>query len=244
MALVTGAGRGIGRSIARTLAREGARVLLTARSEDQLNETVDGLRRERCEVATLPLDVTTPNAGDALVDTALARFGGLDIVVNNAGAMLYRPFLETAPDDFERLIDVNFGATVALCRAAGPVLVGQGRGKVINVTSMLASRALAGFAPYVAAKAATLNLTRALALEWAPHDVQVNAIAPGYVETEMSADVRASAKTRDAVIRGIPARRLGIPDEIAALAMYLAGDSSGFVTGASFAIDGGQSARA
>jgi NAD(P)-dependent dehydrogenase (short-subunit alcohol dehydrogenase family) len=245
VAIVTGAGRGIGRAVALALADAGADLAMAARSAGELEEVAAQAREAHgVRALAVPTDVTDAAAVETLVERALNELGGLAILVNCSGIVHEGSFLNTSQADFDHVLDVNLRGVALCCRAAGRALVEQGRGKIVNVASMYAERAIAGAAAYCASKAAVVNLTRALALEWARHGVQVNAVAPGYVATAMNEDVRAVPEHRDAILRRIPARRFGEPAEVAALVSYLVGPLSGFITGECITIDGGQLARA
>lgn len=243
-AIVTGAGRGIGKEIALVLAGRGADVALASRSPDELEAVAATVRSEYGRRA-LPIrtDVTDPAAVEALVERTTAELGGLDILVNNSGIIDSRPFLEQSQEEFDRILDTNLRGAVLCCRAAGRVLVAQGSGKVINLASTYATRGTIGMGAYCASKAAILNLTRVLALEWARHGVQVNAVSPGYIESDMNVDIRADTEMHERILRTIPARRFGAAKEVGYLVAYLASPESDFVTGESIVIDGGQLAK-
>jgi 2-deoxy-D-gluconate 3-dehydrogenase len=245
VAIVTGAGRGIGRAIAVALAQAGADVALAGRNPGTLEEVARIARDAHgVRAPVIPTDVLDSAAVDALVQRTLSELGGLHVLVNNSGIYASGSFLEVSQDEFDRVMDTNLRGTALCCRAAGAHLVDQGAGKVINIASIYGERAVVGAAAYCASKAAVLNLTRALALEWARHGVQVNALVPGYVATDMNTAARADPALSEAILRNIPARRFGNAEEVAALAVFLAGSGSGFITGASIAIDGGHLARA
>jgi 2-deoxy-D-gluconate 3-dehydrogenase len=244
-AIVTGAGRGIGREIAMVLAARGADLALAARSLDEIEAVAETVRSKYGRRAlAVPTDVTDPAAVDRLVERSVTELGGIDILVNNSGIIESRPFLEVSEEDFDRVMDTNLRGTVLCCRAAGRVLVEQGSGKVINMASTYATRGVIGMSSYCASKAAILNLTRVLALEWARSGVQVNSVAPGYIESDMNTEVRADADLHQRILRSIPARRFGGGKEVGYLVAYLAGPESDFVTGESIVIDGGQLAKA
>jgi 2-deoxy-D-gluconate 3-dehydrogenase len=191
----------------------------------------------------VPLDVTDSTSVDDAVSTVVDGLGGLDVLVNNAGIVHSRPVLETNDEDWDRVLSTNLRGVFLCSRAAGRVLTAQRSGKVINMASNFGVVAIPAHGAYCASKAAILQLTRVLALEWAPFNVQVNAIAPGYVATDLNAETRKDAALTERIVRRIPARRMGEADEIGPLAVLLASAASDFMTGSTLVIDGGQAAR-
>lgn len=240
VAVVTGAGKGLGRAIALALAEAGADVALSARSEGDLERVAEEVRGRGRRGLAVPTDVTDREAVEALVERTVLELGGLDILVNNAGIVRESPLLETTDEDWDAVIDTNLRGTFLCARAAGRVLTAKGSGKVINLSSNLGLVAVSNLAAYCASKGAVIQLTKALALEWAPFGVQVNCIAPGYFETDMNAAIRARPESLDRLLRRIPARRMGRPEELGPLAVFLASPASDFVTGETVVVDGGQ----
>lgn len=241
VAVVTGAGRGLGREIALELASAGARVVVGSRSREQLDTVVAEIRHAGGEATAVVVDVTDATSVDALVAAALSAYGGIDILVNNSGVLDSQALLEQPRSDWDRVIDTNLRGTYQVTRAVGRLLVEQKSGKVINIASNFALMGVANHAAYSASKAAVLSFTKAMAVEWARHGVQVNAVAPGYFETELNAEMRADAELTARVVRAVPARRMGRPDELRPWVRLLAGSASDFMTGAVIVIDGGQS---
>jgi len=237
VAIVTGASRGLGYAIAEQYAAEGMKVVAAARSTDDLEKLAadhpEAIHAQRC-------DVSDPVAIASLVDVALERFGHLDVVVNNAGIAPAGAFVDMAVDEWERIMAVNVIGPVALMRAAGPHLLEQGHGKVINVASLSGLRGKPVLAAYSASKGAMIRLSEAVAAEWAAKGVQVNVIAPGAFETAAQTAVLEDPDVLKARLRKIPAKRMGRTDEIGPLALYLASPLSDFVTGSTFVIDGGE----
>ena len=243
VAIVTGAGRGIGRALALALAEAGADVGLAARSTEEIEavaEEVEGLGRRALAVRT---DVTQEADVDRLVGGVVEWLGGLHVLVNNSGVIHSAPLAETGLEDWERVVTTNLRGTFLCTRAAGRHFLERGEGKVVNVASNFAFVGVPRFASYCASKAAVLGLTRAAAVEWAPHNVQVNAIAPGYVETDMNAAARDDEKLRDRIEGQIPARRMARAAELGPLVVYLSSPASDFMTGETIVFDGGQSAK-
>lgn len=243
VAVVTGAGRGLGRAIARALVDEGAAVTVASRTEAELESFVAAVESFGGQALAVATDVTDENAVDELVDRTLTRFGRIDILVNNSGVLSTVPLLEQKPDDWDRVIGTNLRGTYLVTRAVGAHLVGQGSGKVINIASNFGVMGVPNHAAYASSKAGVIEFTRCMAVEWARHNVQVNALAPGYFATELNAELRADDAATGKVIKAIPARRMGDPDELAPWVLLLAGDASNFMTGETIVIDGGQSAK-
>jgi 2-deoxy-D-gluconate 3-dehydrogenase len=216
VAIVTGASRGLGRAMALALGEAGADVALIARSRADLEETAAGVAGLGRRALALPADVTR--------------------AAEVEGAM--RSVLE----EWRAVLETNLTGAFTCCRAVGPTLIAQRRGKVINVASVLAARGLPGYTAYSASKGGLVALTRTLAVEWARHNVQVNAVAPGWFVTPMNATAFADERTRERLLRDVPARRVGQPEELGPLVVYLASPASDFVTGEVVYIDGGMTA--
>jgi NAD(P)-dependent dehydrogenase (short-subunit alcohol dehydrogenase family) len=242
VAIVTGASRGLGRAMALALAEAGADVVVAARSKPELEETahlIDALGRRALVV---PTDVGVYSQVEALVTRTIGALGGLDIVVNNSGIAYVSPVAEMSPEDFRRVLDVNLVGVFNGCRAAAAHLIAQRSGKIINLASVLGQVGLPGYTAYAASKGGVAAFTRALAAEWARHNIQVNALAPGWFVTDMNAEAFADPKTRERLLRDVPARRTGRIEEIGPLLVYLASPASDFMTGQTVFLDGGHSA--
>jgi 2-dehydro-3-deoxy-D-gluconate 5-dehydrogenase len=237
-ALVTGARTGIGRGIATGLARAGADLVLHGHHDD-LDDVEDEVRATGRDARRWVLDLSDP----ARVADAAAALPPIDILVNNAGIIRRGPVLSQSADDWNDVLAVNLDAVYFLTRAVGAGMVARGSGRVIMIASMLSFQGGLGVAGYTASKHAVAGLTRALANEWAPHGVRVNAIAPGYIATNNTDALRADDE-REAEIRArIPAGRWGRPDDLAGAAVFLAAPASDYVTGHVLAVDGGWLAR-
>ncbi|PYN82109.1 MAG: 2-deoxy-D-gluconate 3-dehydrogenase [Candidatus Rokuibacteriota bacterium] len=242
VAVITGASRGLGRAIAVALAGAGADVALAARSKEALEETAHLVARSGGRAFVAPTDVARYAEVETLVQRTIRELGRLDVVVNNSGVARVAPLADMTPEDWRFMLDVNLTGVFNGCRAAAPHLIAQKSGKVINVASVLGQVGLPGYTIYAATKGGVIALTRALGVEWARHNVQVNAIAPGWFATDMTHDAFANPKISERLTRDIPARRLGQPEEIGPLAVYLASGSSDFMTGQTLFLDGGHSA--
>lgn len=248
VAVVTGAGRGLGRAAALALAEAGAAVVLLGRDGDRLAQVAAEVRGAQgpgleIEPLCLPTDVTSDAAVRAAGEAVLSRLGGADILLNNAGAALVRPLLDMDMDEARRLFEVNVVGALRCARVFGAHMVQKGRGRVINIASVAGLVGEPGVAAYAASKGAILSFTRALAAEWARHNVTVNAIAPGYFRTDLNAEALDHPDIGPRIVRQIPLRRTGRPEELGPLVVYLASDASAFMTGATLVIDGGQTAR-
>lgn len=238
-ALVTGASGALGEHFARVLHAAGARVALAARRTDALAKLAAELGEGAVPVA---LDVTDSAAVGRAFDAAEAAFGApCDVVVNNAGIAVTRPALEQTEADWDGVLDVNLRGCFLVAQTAARRLVAAGKpGSVVNIASVGGLRVLSGVAGYTAAKAALLQLTRQLAVEWARHGIRVNAIAPGYVLTPINADFFAT-ETGQALIKRSPQRRLGRPEDLSGPLLLLASDAGAHMTGATLVVDGGHS---
>lgn len=217
---------------------------LAARTKPDLEETAHLVERAGRRALVVPTDVTSYQAVEALMRSAVAGLGRLDVVVNNSGVARVAPLVEWNPEEWRALIDVNLGGVFNGCRAAAAHLIARGSGKIINLASMLAAVGLPGYSIYSATKGAIVAFTRTLGVEWARHNIQVNAIAPGWFGTDMSAPAfeGGNEKVAERLLRDVPARRRGRPDEIGPLAVYLASPASDFMTGQTLYLDGGHSA--
>jgi NAD(P)-dependent dehydrogenase (short-subunit alcohol dehydrogenase family) len=243
VALVTGGSKGIGRAIALTLADAGADVALAARGPETLEKTAREIEERGRRSLGIPTDVTEPDQVDALVERATAELGGIDVLVNNAGAAPFFSQIESMRlDGFEKYFRINFLSAVYCTRAAAGALMASRNGpSVINVASVAAFIASPGLTYYSTAKAAMVNLTRTVAREWAGVGVRVNAIAPGWIETELNERAREDSGFYNSARDSIPLGRWGTADEVAGVARFLASDAASFMTGSVVVVDGGQS---
>ena len=246
VALVTGGNRGLGREMALALAEAGAAVALTSRDQERADEaareiagspTVSGaVRGYACEVSDYGQTAE-------VVEQVIKDFGGLHILVNNAGINIRGPIDELEPEEFQQVIDTNLTGVWNMCRAAAGHLKAQKYGRVINVGSTLSIIALPERTPYASSKGAVWQLTKVLALEWAQYGITVNAMLPGPFSTEMNVALEQDPEKYREFIARIPLGRWGDLDEIGGLAVFLASDASSFVTGAGMTVDGGWTAH-
>ncbi|GJD59059.1 SDR family NAD(P)-dependent oxidoreductase [Methylobacterium dankookense] len=237
-ALVTGASSGLGRHFAVTLARAGARVSLAARRADALADTVTAVEAAGGQAQAVVMDVTERASVAAAIAAAEERFGRLDILVNNAGIAAPATALDLTEADWDAVIDTNLKGVFLTAQEAGRRMAATGGGSIVNVASILGLRVTGGVSAYAASKAGVVQLTKSLALEWARHGIRVNAIAPGYVETEMNAEFFSSDAGK-AMIRRVPQRRLGRARELDGALLLLASDAGSYMTGSIVAVDGG-----
>ncbi|RPF21365.1 SDR family NAD(P)-dependent oxidoreductase [Myceligenerans xiligouense] len=242
-ALVTGGGNGIGRAIALRLAQEGAAVLVTDVQDDAGEKVAGEIRDGGGRAVFVHHDVTDEHSWSAAVDRAAAEFGGLDVLVNNAGIGDLGAIEDTTLEDYERTISVDQTGVFLGMRAAADLLKASGHGSVINISSIFGASGGFGTSPaYHAAKGAVRTLTKNVALAWARAGVRVNSIHPGFIDTPMLDQARGT-EFETAMLDVTPMGRLGRPEEIAAAAAFLAGDDASFVTGAELYVDGGYIAR-
>lgn len=240
IALITGASRGIGEAIAARLAEAGAKLVIASRKQDALDAVADGLRARGADVLPIAAHNGDKAALTALVEQAIGHYGGLDIVVNNAATNPhFGPVLEAQDSMWQKTLEVNLLGAFWLAQLAVPHLRQRGGGKIINVTSVNGLRPGTMQGVYSASKAALINLTQTLALELGPDNIQVNAIAPGLIQTKFAEALWSNPAILDSVTARTPVRRIGQPDDIAGIALYLASAASNYATGQTFVVDGG-----
>ncbi len=241
-AIVTGAGRGLGRAMALALAEAGADVALVgSTTTDETAQAVRGLGREACQIKADLLERDSPAR---ILEATLEAFGRLDILVNNAGIIRRAGVLDFTEKDWDDVIQVNQRSLFFLSQAAGKQMVKQGGGgKIIHIASMLSFQGGIRVASYTAAKSAVIGLTRIMANELASHGINVNSIAPGYMETDNTAALRADAKRNAEILGRIPAGRWGTPDDLKGAVVFLASAASDYMHGYTLAVDGGWLAR-
>jgi 2-deoxy-D-gluconate 3-dehydrogenase len=243
VALVTGAAQGLGQGYAIALAEAGANIAALDRSEvTETGKAITALGRRfmpvRCDLREAPVDELNRIVGDVV-----AQMGRLDILVNNAGIIRRAPAIDFSEKDWDDVIQINLRSVFFLSQAAAKVMVKQGGGKIINVASMLSFQGGIIVPSYTAAKSGVAGLTRALANEWAKHNINVNAIAPGYMATDNTAQIRADATRNQAILDRIPAGRWGTPDDLKGIVVFLASSASDYMHGAIVPVDGGWLAR-
>lgn len=238
-ALVTGASSGLGWHFAQSLARSGATVIAAARRAEKVNELVTALSAEGFKGYSLALDVTDVSSIRNCIAEAVDKTGGLDILVNNAGIAVAKPALECDQGDWDSVIDTNLSGAWYVAQAVARSMAEKNRGgSIINIASILGMRVANHLPAYVAAKAGLIHLTKALALEWSRYQIRVNALAPGYILTEINREFFATELGQATIMR-IPQRRIGKPEDLDGALLLLASDASSFMTGSVITVDGG-----
>jgi 3-oxoacyl-[acyl-carrier protein] reductase len=237
VALVTGAARGIGAATALALAEAGARVALVDRDAEGIEKTADAIGRAGGDALAIPADVTDAPAIERAVDAVVAEWGRLDVLVNNAGIVRDATLGKVSDDDWTATLDVNLRGTMIGTRAALRPMRAAGSGRILSATSVVARMGNYGQTAYAASKAGIIGLTRAWARELGPLGITANAVAPGFIDTEMARGV--PEKVLSAMLERTAARRLGRPEEVAAVYVFLASDLASFINGAVVGVDGG-----
>ncbi|HET9030865.1 MAG TPA: SDR family oxidoreductase [Candidatus Aquilonibacter sp.] len=245
VAIVTGGDSGIGKAISTVMAREGARVVIDYLGDAAPAKTlVDEIENFGGRAYAVEADISKPDDVDALVKAAARHFGGLDIIVNNAGVEEKHPFLDMPFETYQRVIDIDLTGPWLCSQAAAKQMVRQQRGgRIINISSVHEELTMPTNAPYCAAKGGLRMLMRTIAVELAPYGITVNNVCPGAVDTPMDAKLKADTKKYDKLLDEIPLHRMANPDEIAALCVFLASDDAAYITGASYVIDGGMTKK-
>jgi 2-dehydro-3-deoxy-D-gluconate 5-dehydrogenase len=243
VAVITGGNGGIGLGMARGLAAAGAGIVVAARDRAKSDTALAELTALGAETMFVAFDVAEEGSCRAMVETVIDRFGRLDILVNNAGRSIRKPADTYTAAEWHAVIDTNLTGAFICAQAAYPAMKRAGGGKIINIGSMFAIFGAAYAIPYAASKGGLLQLTKSLAAAWAADNIQVNAVLPGWIDTELTRDARREvAGLYERVLARTPAGRWGVPDDLAGVAVFLASAASDFVTGAAIPVDGGFSA--
>lgn len=241
-ALVTGASRGIGKAVAIGLAEAGADVALVSRS-DVLFQTAQEIEKLGRKALVIQEDLTRPEAAEKVVNATVKSFGRLDILVNNAGTTRRAPVEDYSDEDWEVVIELNLNAVFRLCRAAGKVMLARGYGKIVNVASLMSFQGGITIPAYTASKHGVAGLTKSLANEWAGRNITVNAIAPGYVRTEVTIPLQKDKVRNRQILERIPQGRWAEPEDMVGAVVFLASDASRYVQGHVLVVDGGWMSR-
>jgi NAD(P)-dependent dehydrogenase (short-subunit alcohol dehydrogenase family) len=239
VALITGAAGVLGSHFSRCLGFAGAALVLAGRRHEPLLRLSEALRGEEIESLAVQMDVTDPVSVRAAFDQAQSVYGVINVLVCNAGVAVNKKSLDLSADEWSDVIDVNLKGTWLVCAEAGRRLIDQRRpGSIITISSVLGHRVAGAVLPYTASKAAVEQMTRALALEWARYGIRVNALAPGYIETDLNREFF-QTRAGEALVQRIPQRRLGRPQDLDGALLLLASDASSYMTGSSIVVDGG-----
>lgn len=239
VAVVTGGGRGIGEGAALALAEAGADVVLASRNEENLARVAEEIRGLGRQSLIVPTDVSCRDQIDAMVARTVETFGKLDILVNNAGMNIRVPSIEYREEDWDKVLNVNLKAVFLCCQAAGRPMMRQGGGKIINVASMTSVVGIPTIPAYCSSKGAVVQLTKTLAVEWASHHINVNAVGPGFIETDLTGPLRKDPERSNWILGRIPMGRWGRSDDLKGAFVFLASPASDYVTGTVLFVDGG-----
>ncbi len=242
-ALVTGASRGIGKAIALALAKQGADVAINFRSKiEEAQKVAEEIKKLGRKSLVIQADISQKDQVDKMLKKVVDNFGEIDILVNNAGVIDFKPFDQMSEADWDKIIDVNLKGQFLCIRATVPYMEKAGKGRIINLASVASGGVGVGFpnlAHYCASKGGVVALTEELALELSPKGINVNAIAPGAIDTDMTKSIKNNSEALKGTLARIPKGRLGKPEDIAAMAVFLASDEADYCTGAVFYVDGG-----
>ena len=242
VAIVTGARRGMGKSHALTLAKAGAKVVVADISLEDCQKVVEEIEKSGGQALAVKCDVTKKTEIDEMVKKAIEQWGKVDILVNNAGICQFKPFLEITEEEWDRTIDINLKGYFLCAQAAAKEMVKQKSGVIVNIASIAMGQVGVGFptlAHYCASKGGIVAMTETMALELAPFNIRVNAIAPGAIDTPMAEATKADPKTMEGTLARIPLHRMGKSEEVSNLVLFLASDASSYMTGSTVVIDGG-----
>ncbi len=242
VAIITGARRGMGKSHALTLAKAGAKVVVADISKEDCEIVVEEIKKNGGEAIAVKCDVTKKEDIDNMVKAAVGKWGKVDILVNNAGICQFKPFLELTEEDWDRTLDINLKGYFLCAQAAAKEMAKQKSGAIVNIASVAMGQVGVGFATlahYCASKGGIVGMTETLALELAPYNIRVNAISPGMIETPMIEAVKSDPKTMEAMLAQVPMHRVGKPEEVSNLVLFLVSGDSSYMTGSTVVIDGG-----
>lgn len=239
VALVTGGSRGLGRAIALALAEAGAKVAVVSKTGEGLADTVAEIEALGAQTLAGTGDVSNPKECERIVQNTYERFGRVDVLVNAAGVNRRLASVAVSEAEWDWIVDTNLKGTFFMCQAVGKIMIAQKSGSIINIASLLSAVGIPTLAPYAAAKAGVLGLTRVLAAEWGPYGVRVNAIAPGYFRTRMTEGLFADPIWVEGLLRQVPLGRPGDPQDLAGIAVFLASEASAYLTGQVIYVDGG-----
>ncbi len=237
IAFITGSARGIGREIAETYAREGALVIISDLKIEDCQATADEIKAKGYKADAFACNVTNSSDVDQCVDAILAKYGRIDILVNNAGITRDGLFLRMKEEDWDAVITVNLKGTFNACKSVSRSMLKARKGKIVNIASVIGVMGNAGQANYAASKAGVIALAKSLAREFASRNINVNAVAPGYIKTAMTDKL--SEEVKNKILENVPLGRMGLPEDVANVCLFLASKEADYVTGQTILIDGG-----
>ena len=243
VAIITGGGTGIGRGIALKFGQEGAYVVVCGRREKPLQDTVETIKKAGGEAIYVLVDVSVFKQIEEMVETVLMKFGQIDILVNNAGVYMPDDILSTEEEEWDKVMNTDAKGVYLASKAVLPHILKQDKGKIINIASIAGLFGFEKSAAYCAAKGAVVNLTREMALDYSARGINVNAVAPGIIESDMTKGFLENEASKKAFLDKIPVGRIGIPSDIANICVYLASDESDYMTGQTLVVDGGWTIR-
>lgn len=239
VAIIIGASRGLGQGMARALAEAGADLALVARTRSSLEAVAEELKGLNRKCLISPIDVSKASEIQAMVNRVIETYGKIDILINSQGAQVRKPAFEMTEQDWDGLMSVNLKSVFFSCQAVGRRMARQGKGKIINVASLTSVIGLPNISIYGASKGGVSQLTKALAVEWAPHHINVNAVLPGYYKTALTADLFKNEERTKWVLGRIPLARTGLPEDLAGTVVFLSSEASDYITGQVIPVDGG-----
>ncbi len=243
VAVVTGAGKGLGKSMAIALAESGACVAVVSRTQSAVEDTAKEIRDNGGNALPLVVDVTKEVEVVGMVERVMSEYQSIDILVNNVGAYKGGPFIESTVEDWKKMMNINLTGTYLCSKIIGMRMIEKQRGKIINVSSALGVLGASGSSAYCVSKGGVIQLTRALAVEWAKYNINVNSIAPYSMETETTKSMMEDEKIKKAVLSKIPLKRLGQPSDLSGVVVFLAASASDYITGQVIFVDGGFSVQ-
>lgn len=239
VALVTGGGRGIGRAVAIGLAECGARVVVTSRTGEELDKVVDEIKQNGGQALAQVTDITKNEQIDALVEAAVKTYDRIDILINNAARSIMVPLMDLREDGWDKIFGTNCKAVFLLSRSAAKIMAEKGGGRIVNISTIGAVRGGAGMSAYHTSKAALSMLNKCMAVEWAPLNINVNAVGPGLVKTAFSQPIWGNPDVEKMAAAKIPKGRLAEPEEIVGTVLFLCSEDSNYITGETIYVDGG-----
>jgi 3-oxoacyl-[acyl-carrier protein] reductase len=243
VALITGSGRGIGRAIALRFADEGASIVVNSVHKENSDAVKKEIESRGGRAISVPCDVSKKGSVDGLFETVQREYGRIDVLVNNAGINIVKPAMEMTEADWDDVFSTNLKSIFLCSKAAAALMIPKGSGKMINISSIVGINPFPNRAPYATSKAGVIMLTRELAIEWAKHNITVNAIAPGFILTDMlKGRIAEGAINGEAILKRVPLRRFGVVEDIAHAALFLADEGSSYITGQCITVDGGYTA--